>query len=338
MSQSAEIDRLASPGGPRPKSKAYAPFGNQVAQILKAYIPTEELRRLHRVSAVRHFAVAGRHILLTVLTGIGLWHLTEPWFWIPLAVLQGFNILGFIILLHEQVHDAVFQKAHPNWMRLLGLAYSLPSSISASQFARWHLDHHYELGTTGDDPKRAYLTPRKVTRWYKALYLTPVLFIIYSWGATREARRYPPQLRRRIFLERAFNLAVHVAVIVALWQHGGFGLALRVHVAPLFLAFPFAFTLNRMGQHYDIEPDDPLQWSTLVPSHRLWNFIFLWSNFHREHHYYPRVPFYHLTELHQRLQPMYRERGMRPRGYGSMLWNWFVHNRTPHTNWFEGPV
>ena len=30
-----------------------------------------------------------------------------------------------------------------------------PSGISASQFTRWHLDHHAELGSDEDDPKRA---------------------------------------------------------------------------------------------------------------------------------------------------------------------------------------
>ena len=322
---------------PAVKGKAYAPFGQQVARILKDYVTNEEVRALHRPRPARHFVVAARHVLLTGLITVGLLKLTQPWLWIPLALWQGFQILGFIILLHEWVHDSIFGRPHPGWMRFLGWFYAVPSSISASQFARWHMDHHYELGTTGDDPKRAYLTPKIVTRWYKLLYLTPVLFVIYSIGSTSEARGYPPSLRRKIAAERATNMLLHLGIVSALWLGGGFGLALRVHLAPLFLAFPIAFTLNRLGQHYDIDPSDPLQWSTLVGSHPIWNFVYLWSNFHLEHHYYPRVPFYRLEELHQRLQPLYRDRGMHPRGYGEILWNWFVRNRTPHTNWFEGP-
>jgi fatty acid desaturase len=322
---------------PAVKGKAYAPFGRQVAQVLKDYLSHEEIRALHRPRPALHLAVAARHVLLTALVAFGLWKLTQPWFWIPLALLQGFQILGFVILLHEWVHDAIFAGAHPGWMRFLGWFYAFPSAISASQFARWHLDHHYELGTTGDDPKRAYLTPRISTRWYKALYLTPALFVIYSIGSAREARTYPKEVRRRIARERAGNVLLHAGILAALWTAGGFGAAFRVHIAPLFLAFPIAFTLNRLGQHYDIEPRDPLRWSTLIGSHPVWNFLYLWSNFHLEHHYYPRVPFYRLRELHRRLQPLYRDRGMRPRGYGEILWNWFVRNRTPHTNWFEGP-
>ena len=319
------------------KGKAYAPFGQQVARVLKGYLTSDEVRELHRPRPALHLAVAARHLLLTLLIGLAAWKLASPWFWVPLALLQGFQILGFIILLHEWVHDAIFARPHPGWMRLLGWLYALPSTISASQFARWHMDHHYELGTTGDDPKRAYLTPKIVTRWYKLLYLTPALFVIYSIGSNREARRYPASLRRKIVFERAGNVLLHAGLVAALWKLGSFDAAFRVHLAPLFLAFPIAFTMNRLGQHYDIDPRDPLQWSTLVGSHPVWNFVYLWSNFHLEHHYYPRVPFYRLAELHRRLQPLYRDRGMRPRGYGEIFWNWFVRNRTPHTNWFEGP-
>ena len=323
--------------GVRCKQKSYAPHGQQVARVLKEYISTEDVRSLHLLRPSLHFAVAARQMVLTLLTAIGLWKLSQPWIWIPLALLQGFHILGSIILLHEWVHGAVFRQPHPRWMRVLGLLYALPSSLSASQFARWHMDHHYELGSTGDDPKRAYLTPKIVTRWYKALYLTPALFVIYAVASAREAQAYPPLLRRRIALERAVNIFLHLSLATGLWAAGGFGLAFRVHLAPLFLAFPIAFTVNRLGQHYDINPGDPLQWSTLVRSQPIWNFLFLWSNLHLEHHYYPRVPCYRLPALQRKLAPLYRDRGMRYRGMGEILWQWFGKNRVPHTNWLDGP-
>jgi fatty acid desaturase len=323
--------------GVRRKRKSYAPHGQRVARILKDYISTEEVRSLHRRRPSLHFAVAARQLVLTLLTAIGLWKLSQPWLWIPLALLQGFHILGFIILLHEWVHDTIFQQPHPRWMRVLGLLYAIPASLSASQFARWHMDHHYELGSNVDDPKRAYLTPKIVTRLYKALYLTPALFLIYAVASAREARGYPLPLRRRIAFERAGNMFLHLGLATGLWAAGGFGLALRVHLAPLFLAFPIAFTVNRLGQHYDINPEDPLQWSTLVRSRPVWNFLFLWSSFHLEHHYYPRVPCYRLPALHRKLAPLYRDRGMRYRGMGEILWQWFGKNRVPHTNWLEGP-
>ena len=58
--------------------------------------------------------------------------------------------------------------------------------------------------------------------------------------------------------------------------------------------FPVAFTLNRLGQHYDIDPADPAKWSTLVKRSWFWDYAFLFSNYHLEHHYFPGVPFYNL--------------------------------------------
>ena len=57
------------------------------------------------------------------------------------------------------------------------------------------------------------------------------------------------------------------------------------------------------------------------------------SNYHAEHHYFPRVPFYNLRKLHMILKPMYVELGLKPQTYRGILWEWFVLNRAPHTNW-----
>ena len=49
--------------------------------------------------------------------------------------------------------------------------------------------------------------------------------------------------------------------MVLLYFLGGAGAMLRVQIVPYFLVFPVAFTLNRLGQHYDIDPTHPLKWS-----------------------------------------------------------------------------
>jgi fatty acid desaturase len=60
---------------------------------------------------------------------------------------------------------------------------------------------------------------------------------------------------------------------------------------------------------------------------------YLWSNYHLEHHYFPRVPFYNLRRLHMHLRPFYAQAGLVPTTYRALLWNWFVRNRPPHTKW-----
>jgi fatty acid desaturase len=107
----------------------------------------------------------------------------------------------------------------------------------------------------------------------------------------------------------------------------------RIQLVPYFLVFPVAFTLNRLGQHYNIDPSHPLKWSTLMKPSLFWDFLFLNSNYHLEHHYFPRVPFYNLPRLHMRLRPLYARLGLKPHTYGEIVWQWFVLNRKPHTDW-----
>jgi fatty acid desaturase len=294
------------------------------------------LRALHRKSAPRHLLVGARQFALLAACTAGLIAFSHPLVWVPLAIVQGFTVFNFTVLLHEVVHNNVFERRRPRAERLLAWLYAVPSGISASQFTRWHLDHHAELGSDEDDPKRHHLSPKINARWYKLLYCTPALFPIYFRAARRESATYPAELQRLIRLERRVTVAVHLAALGALWYFGGAGVALRAYIVPVFFVFPVAFTLNRLGQHYDIDPDDPAGWTTLVRGNPFWNAVFLNSNFHLEHHYFPGVPFYRLPALQRALTPFYERRGLRWRGYGSLVRGWLVENRAPHTKWDDG--
>ncbi|HEX8151914.1 MAG TPA: fatty acid desaturase, partial [Thermoanaerobaculia bacterium] len=217
--------------------------------------------------------------------------------------------------------------------RALGLLYAIPSGISASQFTKWHLDHHAGLGSDDDDPKRHYLSPKLNARWLKALYFTPALFPIYFRAAARETASYPADLRKRIARERLATIAFQLAVLFTIAAIGGWAIAWKLYVVPIFFIFPIAFALNRLGQHYDIDPDDPAKWSTLVKGSWFWDVVYLFSNYHLEHHYFPSVPFYNLPRLQKLLLPFYEKRGMTPRSYASLIWRYLVLNRKPHTKW-----
>jgi fatty acid desaturase len=318
----------------RVKSHHYNRHAGELKRALKDALPHDRLKRLHERSPGRHFAIVAHQALLLALCTAGLIQSRLEWLWIPAAILQGFTIFNFTVLLHEVVHHVVWPRRRERAERALGLAYALPSGISATQFTRWHLDHHAELGSATDDPKRHHLSPKRNARWYKLLYVTPALFFIYFRAARRETATYPPELQARIRRERLAAVGLHLGVLggLALWDPW---IALRVHAIPVFLVFPIAFTLNRIGQHYWVDPEDPAKWSTLVRSHPVWNWLFLNSNFHLEHHYFPGVPLYRLRELHDLLQPFYRERGIVARGYGELLWHWLVLNKPPHARWEE---
>jgi len=300
---------------------------------LRSALTHEELSALHRRRPSTHLLYSFRQFAIVAACGVALWRLENPFYWMPIAVLQGFTFFNMTTLLHEVVHRSVFRRRHDGWNRALGLAYAITSGISASQFTRWHLDHHDNLGSNEDDPKRHWLSPKRNARWFKLLYCTPLLMPIYFRAAANEARSYPDALRRTIRHERLCTMLVQFSVMGALYYFGGLGPLLRIQIVPYFLVFPVAFTLNRLGQHYYIDPGHPLKWSTVMKPSRIWDFLFLYSNYHAEHHYFPNVPFYNLRALHAKLRPFYDRLGIRPHTYREIVWGWFVLNRRPHSDW-----
>jgi fatty acid desaturase len=296
-------------------------------------LPRQQLRDLHRKSPSRHLAITFRQFAILGVCTWGLINYSHPLIWIPLALIQGFTVFNFTVMLHEVVHHTVFQRQHPVAERALGLLYATPSGISASQFTRWHLDHHAELGSNEDDPKRAHLSPKINARWLKLLYATPALFPIYFRAARLESSTYPKELQRTIGRERWLSMGFHLSAIALLWYFFGAAAAIRTSIIPVFFVFPIAFTLNRLGQHYDIDPTDPAKWGTLMKGHWFWDFVFLNSNYHLEHHYFPGVPFYRLPALQRALVPYYERKRMRWQSYGRLVYGWIVENRAPHTDW-----
>jgi fatty acid desaturase len=311
----------------------YSRHASALRAELGAALPRSALRALHRKSAPRHLAIAARQFLLLGLCTWGLVRLSAPLAWLPLALVSGFTVFNFTVLLHEVVHHAVFARRRERAERALGFLYAIPSGISASQFTRWHLDHHAELGSETGDPKRHHLSPKVNARWVKLLYCTPALFPIYFRAARREGAGYPAALRRRIAVERGVSTLGHLAALLALGWLAGPWAAVRAYVVPVFGVFPVAFTLNRLGQHYDIDPRDPAQWTTLVRGHWFWDRAFLNSNYHLEHHYFPGVPFYRLPALQRALTPFFERRGLRWRTYPGLVYGWLVENHVPHTDW-----
>jgi len=317
------------------KSHFYSAHATALRTELSFALSRAELQALHEKSAARHLAITARQFAILGLATWGLVASTNPLVWIPLAWVQGFTVFNFTVLLHEVVHHTVFDRRRPALERALGWLYAVPSGISASQFTRWHLDHHAELGSSDDDPKRHHLSPKRNARWFKLLYCSPALFPIYFRAARKENATYPAQLRTRIALERRVSILVHLSVLAAIWIAFGFFAALRAYIVPVFFIFPIAFTLNRLGQHYDIDPTDPTKWSTLVRGHWFWDFAFLNSNYHLEHHYFAGVPFYRLPALQRALTPFYARHGMRWQTYSGLLYGWLIENRAPHTNWAD---
>jgi fatty acid desaturase len=331
----AAAPRPARPSASSEEGYFHAHRGD-LAHRLREAVPREELKRLHARSGARHALVALKQAALYGACWWALITFDQPWIWLPVAALQGFVILCFIILLHDVVHDCAFARRRATASRWLGRLYALPSAISASQFHRWHLDHHKELGSADKDPKRAYLSPKRNSRLLKLAYMTPALFLIYARAAAHALAGYPAGLQRTIRMERLANMALHVALLAGLVQAFGWEVALRAHVLPLFVFFPIAFTVNRLGQHYWVDATDPAKWGTRVDGNPLIGFLFLNSHLHLEHHYFPGVPLYRLPALNRAMRPFWEAIGHPSRNYRQLLWGWFVENREAHSDWEDG--
>jgi fatty acid desaturase len=316
----------------------YADHAQQLKRDLANEIPVDALRELHRKRPALHALIAGANVAVLIGSAIAIVQLDRWFLWLPFALLAGFAVFDFTVLLHEVVHRAVLREADSRGYRFLGLLYAIPSGISASQFTRWHLDHHAGLGSDEEDPKRHYLSPKINARWLKLLYFTPALFPIYFRAAAKENASYEPELRKRIARERIASVAFHLSLLAAAAWLGGWAIAWKLYLVPVFFGFPIAFALNRLGQHYDIDPSDPAKWSTLMKGSWFWDSIFLFSNYHLEHHYFPGVPFYNLRRLQNLLTPFYEKRGIVAHSYGELLWNYIILNRRPHTRWEDVPV
>ncbi|HEX4438501.1 MAG TPA: fatty acid desaturase [Thermoanaerobaculia bacterium] len=323
----------ATPIDPPAAGHYWSKASKDLRHRLNKAIPHDVLKELHRKSPARHLAVAARQFLILAAASAIAWRFPQPWIWIPAAVVSGWTVFNFTVLLHEAVHHAIFNGPNPGGDRALGLAYAIPSGISALQFTRWHLTHHAELGDPEADPKRHYLSPKINKPWFKALYFTPALFPIYFRAARRETATYPPEIRAKIAWERRVTILFHVGVMAALWAIGGWGVLGRVYAAPVFLVFPVAFALNRLGQHYAIDPTDPAKWGSILKPSRFWDFWYLSSAYHLEHHYFPGVPFYKLRRLHFALRPFFDEIGWKPVTYGQLVKGWLLDNNAPHTDW-----
>lgn len=315
------------------RSRFYDEHAEGLKRSLAKEVPAQALKALHRKAPLKHFAVAAWQFSLLGAASFVLWRCPNPLLWVPAALVQGLAVFNFTVMLHEVVHRNVFRGQRPRSYAFLGWLYALPTGISPSQFTRWHLDHHAALGSDTQDPKRHRLSPKRNARWLKLLYFTPALFVIYFRAAARETATYAPPIRRRIAAERTVALAAHLALAAALLWAGGLGLLARVYLVPVFLVFPAAFAVNRLGQHYNVIPGEVAAWSTRMKRSRFWEAAFLFSHYHLEHHDFPGVPFYNLRKLNALLAPFLDARGIPEHRFGGLLYQYLVLNRPPHADW-----
>ena len=313
----------------------YATASVELRKSLAQALPADTLKELQRRRPWRHFLVVARMVGVLAASMAGS-ALLERWYlWVPCAIVSGFTFFNFTVLLHEVVHNSVFdeQPRAPN--RVLGWLYAIPSGISRSAV--------HALA-----PRPPRQARRRRGRPQAPLALAEAQRALVQ-AALLHARALPDLLPRRGARDahvpggaaRAASRASgsrrslgQLAILAASSRSPGAWLAFKVYAVPYFLVFPVAFTLNRLGQHYDIDPTDPAQvvhadgavaaLGLRVPLLEL----------------PPRAPLLPERAVLQpagaapaAAAPSTRELGLVATTYREIVWEWFVRNRPPHTDW-----
>ena len=312
---------------------SWARASHELRSRLAKAIPHEVLKELHRKSPARHLAIAARQFALLLAASAISWRFREPWIWIPAAIVAGWTIFNFTVLLHEVVHRAVWNGPRPRADRVLALLYAIPSGHLGPAVHALAPDASRGAGRRRGRPQ----APLPLAEDQQALVQAPLLHAgplpdLFPRGGPGDGElpAEPPAADR---VGTARDDPLHVAVMGAILWLGGAGTLARVYLVPYFLVFPIAFALNRLGQHYAIDPEDPAKWGTVIKPSRWWDFWYLYSAYHLEHHYFTAVPFYNLRRLHFALRPFFDSIGWKPVTYGRLFRAWIFDNKAPHTDW-----
>src|SRR4029078_225937 len=103
-------------------SAYYAEHAQQLKRDLAAELPVEELRRLHQKRPLLHASVALANLAALVLPPRGIVQFDRWYIWLPCAVVAGFAVFNFTVLLHEVVHRAGVMQARAGPLPPCGLA------------------------------------------------------------------------------------------------------------------------------------------------------------------------------------------------------------------------
>ncbi len=232
--------------------------------------------------------------------GIAAFGLAAYWGWWWLTPIIVFLIfVAIVTVTHDVVHDALgLGPRQTEWALFVFGAVLLESGHA---YRTTHLQHH-RVFPAQDDPEGE---PARMRFSMAVLYGPFFLPRLWCW-AFRRQRGHAGQ-RCWLIAEAAWAIGV-LGTGVALWPVTP---AVLVYAALAIVGswvYPL-LTVHLPHHHYG---DTPLtQTSTLrgwiIPA------LFLELTYHLEHHLYPAVPSHSLPKLSQRLDPFFRQEGVKVR-------------------------
>jgi beta-carotene hydroxylase len=238
-----------------------------------------------------------RIALLRPYAGVGLFILAAwlRWWWATPLIVFGIFV-AVVTATHDVVHRTLGLSARQTdwWLFLSGLV--LLESGHAYQLT--HRQHH-RLFPDADDPE-GY--PAELSLLGAVCYGPVFLVRLWFWSWRRAGRRY-----RAWLLAEALAPLAAVAAGIILWPQTPALLAYAVMAIVGSWVYPL-LTVYLPHHDYGVEPLT----QTRTLRGRIIPAVFLELTYHLEHHLYPQVPSHNLPELARRLEPVFRQAGVRP--------------------------
>lgn len=214
-----------------------------------------------------------------------------------------FYLLGIVVMgvalnclgtfLHEGLHGLLANN--PKINHLISFLIGLPVMLSATAYYTTHLNHHYELGRKSDygTYRQYFKNPRFIWFAYfsqlffgSLLYvlLIPILGLISASNKSRIVIISEYCLIITIFI--IFFTYVPASIILTFWLY------------PIIL-MNILTNIRGLGSHALGDYESIYLSSRTIESTALVSFLFLYDNYHLEHHLFPRTPSYNLRKMHE---------------------------------------
>jgi fatty acid desaturase len=229
---------------------------------------------------------------------------------IPVAIGLGFVFGGFLMMMHDCLHQSFSRSSRVNhWVGFISAA---PTLFAYSAYRHVHNRHHACPRTVDDPDDFQNMSPNRVVvniLYYGSFLLGVGSYVLMTFAKTvAEGRR-----------GAKFWVIVEMAAIAA-WVATSIAVAMRfgwvdhlvwIWGVPWFLG-QFFLNLRSISEHTGTQRgDNPVALTRTITSNAVYRFFLVNENFHTIHHLAPRVPGFAYEGLHRELRPMLLAQGMR---------------------------
>lgn len=275
------------------------------AEWYSCTVDRKELKRLIKRSdaaALRHI---GLWLALLVISGV-----TAFLTWRTLWCIPAFAVYGVLYAAadhrhHELSHGTPFKT---RWLNDVLFHLCAFMTLREGFYYRWsHSRHHTHTIIVGRDPEIAAPRPPNVLGIASDLFFIRDGWIQFSrifrnatGNITEDGQHFVPETERTkvVWASRVY-IAIFAAVIIACFLMHSVLPAMFV-VLPRFYG-GFLSQLFNLTQHAGLNEDvyDHRLNTRTVLMNPVFDFLYINMNYHVEHHMFPMVPFYQLSELHE---------------------------------------